>query len=123
LFRFQDRFNSRGLASQSRAQQTVATYFRYSLMELLQKMVSGTPQFVRCLKPNDSRSPKHFDSAKILKQLRYTGVLETIRIRQTGFSHRLAFEEFLKRSVLQKITSPVLRNILFLRKFTKSDVS
>ncbi|XP_053612596.1 myosin-IIIb-like isoform X2 [Plodia interpunctella] len=92
-----DRFNSRGLASQSRAQQTVATYFRYSLMELLQKMVSGTPQFVRCLKPNDSRSPKHFDSAKILKQLRYTGVLETIRIRQNGFSHRLTFEEFLKR--------------------------
>ncbi|XP_045527371.1 myosin-IIIb-like isoform X3 [Pieris brassicae] len=94
---FRDRFNSRGLASQSRAQQTVATYFRYSLMELLQKMVSGTPQFVRCLKPNDSRSPKHFDSAKILKQLRYTGVLETIRIRQNGFSHRLAYEEFIKR--------------------------
>ncbi|GBP22033.1 Myosin-IIIa [Eumeta japonica] len=92
-----ERFNSRGLASQSRAQQTVSTYFRYSLMELLQKMVSGTPQFVRCIKPNDSRSPKHFDSAKILKQLRYTGVLETIRIRQNGFSHRLPFEEFLKR--------------------------
>lgn len=68
-------------------------------MELLQKMVSGTPQFVRCLKPNDSRSPKHFDSTKILKQLRYTGVLETIRIRQNGFSHRLTFEEFLKRWV------------------------
>ncbi|CAH0724788.1 unnamed protein product, partial [Brenthis ino] len=94
---FRDRFNSRGLASQSRAQQTVSTYFRYSLMELLQKMVSGTPQFVRCLKPNDSRSPKNFDSAKILKQLRYTGVLETIRIRQNGFSHRLAFDEFIKR--------------------------
>ncbi|CAK1601925.1 unnamed protein product [Parnassius mnemosyne] len=94
---FRDRFNSRGLASQSRAQQTVSTYFRFSLMELLQKMVSGSPQFVRCLKPNDTRSPKHFDSAKILKQLRYTGVLETIRIRQTGFSHRLTFEEFIKR--------------------------
>ncbi|XP_013176841.1 PREDICTED: myosin-IIIb-like isoform X2 [Papilio xuthus] len=92
-----DRCNSRGLASQSRAQQTVSTYFRYSLMELLQKMVSGSPQFVRCLKPNDTRSPKHFDSAKILKQLRYTGVLETIRIRQNGFSHRLTFEEFIKR--------------------------
>ncbi|XP_041975163.1 myosin-IIIb-like isoform X2 [Aricia agestis] len=92
-----DRFKSRGLASQSRAQQTVSTYFRYSLMELLQKMVSGSPQFVRCLKPNDSRSPKHFDSAKVLKQLRYTGVLETIRIRQNGFSHRLTFDDFIKR--------------------------
>ncbi|KAF4520317.1 hypothetical protein B566_EDAN004377 [Ephemera danica] len=92
-----EKFSSRGLASQSRAQQTVATYFRYSLMDLLQKMVSGYPQFVRCVKPNDSRRPRLFDREKILKQLRYTGVMETIRIRQHGFSHRLAFAEFLRR--------------------------
>ncbi|KAK2585257.1 hypothetical protein KPH14_009957 [Odynerus spinipes] len=92
-----ERYSSRGLASQSRAQQTVATYFRYSLMDLLQKMVSGSPQFVRCIKPNDSRSPRFFDKEKVVKQLRYTGVLETIRIRQSGFSHRIPFNEFLKR--------------------------
>ncbi|XP_059476387.1 myosin-IIIb-like isoform X1 [Neocloeon triangulifer] len=92
-----EKFSSRGLASQSRAQQTVATYFRYSLMDLLQKMVSGYPQFVRCVKPNDSRRPGVFDREKILKQLRYTGVMETIRIRQHGFSHRLTFSEFLRR--------------------------
>ncbi|XP_076174415.1 myosin-IIIb isoform X2 [Ptiloglossa arizonensis] len=92
-----ERYSSRGLASQSRAQQTVATYFRYSLMDLLQKMVSGSPQFVRCIKPNDSRSPRFFDKEKVVKQLRYTGVLETIRIRQNGFSHRIPFNEFLKR--------------------------
>ncbi|XP_075216273.1 myosin-IIIb-like isoform X1 [Lycorma delicatula] len=85
------------LQSQSRAQQTAATYFRYSLMELLQKMVCGSPQFVRCVKPNDSRMPRLFDPAKVVRQLRYTGVLETIRIRQHGFSHRIPFAEFLKR--------------------------
>nr|CAD7201021.1 unnamed protein product [Timema douglasi] len=94
---FKERYSSIGLASQSRAQQTVSTYFRYSLMDLLQKMVSGTPQFVRCLKPNDTREPRLFDSGKVVKQLRYTGVLETIRIRQNGFSHRLPFADFLKR--------------------------
>ncbi|XP_046661580.1 myosin-IIIb-like isoform X1 [Homalodisca vitripennis] len=85
------------LQSQSRAQQTAATYFRYSLMELLQKMVAGAPQFVRCIKPNDQKSPRMFDPAKVVRQLRYTGVLETIRIRQHGFSHRIPFAEFLKR--------------------------
>lgn len=60
-------------------------------------MVSGTPQFVRCLSPNDIKAPKSFDSNKIMKQLKYTGVLETIRIRQHGFSHRILFAEFLKR--------------------------
>lgn len=96
---FQERYTSRGLASQSRAQQTVATYFRFSLMDLLQKMVSGSPQFVRCIKPNDSKSPRLFDNEKVIKQLRYTGVLETIRIRQHGFSHRIPFNDFLKRFV------------------------
>ncbi|CAG5073246.1 Similar to MYO3A: Myosin-IIIa (Homo sapiens) [Cotesia congregata] len=85
------------LASQSRVQQTVSIYFRYSLMDLLQKMVSGTPQFVRCIKPNDLSSPQLFDNEKVIKQLRYTGVLETIRIRQNGFSHRISFADFLKR--------------------------
>lgn len=33
--------------SQSRTQATVATYFRYSLMDLLSKMVAGQPHFVR----------------------------------------------------------------------------
>lgn len=99
----QERFSSVGLASQSRAQQTVSTYFRFSLMDLLQKMVSGTPQFVRCIKPSEERPQQHqqrgavFDAEKVLRQLRYTGVLETIRIRQHGFSHRLPFAEFLKR--------------------------
>jgi myosin-3 len=75
----------------------MATYFRYSLMDLLQKMVSGSPQFIRCIKPNDNKSPKYYDKEKVIKQLRYTGVLETIRIRQNGFSHRIPFSEFLKR--------------------------
>lgn len=92
-----DRYSLRGLASQSRAQQTVATYFRYSLMDLLQKMVSGSPQFVRCIKPNDFQASKQYESQKVLKQLRCAGVLETIRIRQHGFSHRLIFGDFLKR--------------------------
>uniref|UniRef100_A0A8D8XJS4 non-specific serine/threonine protein kinase n=1 Tax=Cacopsylla melanoneura TaxID=428564 RepID=A0A8D8XJS4_9HEMI len=86
-----------GLASQSRSQQTAATYFRYSLMELLQRIVSGTPQFVRCIKPNELGIPNSFDRCKVIKQLRCTGVLETIRIRQNGFSHRILFADFLKR--------------------------
>ncbi|XP_057336202.1 myosin-IIIa isoform X2 [Microplitis mediator] len=92
-----EKYSNRALSSQSRVQQTISTYFRYSLMDLLQKMVSGTPQFVRCIKPNDNSTKKLFDNDKVIKQLRYSGVLETIRIRQNGFSHRILFADFLKR--------------------------
>ncbi|KAB7503598.1 Unconventional myosin-XVB [Armadillidium nasatum] len=90
-------YDSRGLASQTKAQQTVATYFRYSLMDLLQKMVNGMPHFIRCIKPNDEKKPNFFCCSKVEQQLRYAGVMETVRIRQHGFSHRIPFAEFLRR--------------------------
>ncbi|XP_041116372.1 myosin-IIIb-like [Polyodon spathula] len=77
--------------------QTVASYFRYSLMDLLSKMVVGQPHFVRCIKPNDDRQALTFSRERVLVQLRYTGILETVSIRRQGYSHRIPFEEFVKR--------------------------
>ncbi|KAF6115167.1 myosin IIIB [Phyllostomus discolor] len=77
--------------------QTMASYFRYSLMDLLSKMVVGQPHFVRCIKPNDDREALKFSQERVLAQLRSTGILETVRIRQQGYSHRILFEEFVKR--------------------------
>ncbi|PNI86333.1 MYO3B isoform 3 [Pan troglodytes] len=77
--------------------QTVASYFRYSLMDLLSKMVVGQPHFVRCIKPNDDREALQFSRERVLAQLRSTGILETVSIRRQGYSHRILFEEFVKR--------------------------
>ncbi|ELK28202.1 Myosin-IIIb [Myotis davidii] len=77
--------------------QTMASYFRYSLMDLLSKMVVGQPHFVRCIKPNDDREALKFSQERVLVQLRSTGILGTVRIRQQGYSHRILFEEFVKR--------------------------
>ncbi|XP_052238013.1 myosin-IIIb-like isoform X2 [Dreissena polymorpha] len=83
--------------SMTRIQQTVATYFRFSLMDLLAKMVAGSPHFVRCIRPNEKNIPDSFDSQKVTTQLQYTGVLETTRIRREGYSHRIPYAEFVKR--------------------------
>ncbi|KAF7215867.1 myosin-IIIb isoform X2 [Nothobranchius furzeri] len=77
--------------------QTVASYFRYSLMDLLSKMVVGQPHFVRCIKPNDDRQALRFFKERVMLQLRYTGILETVNIRRQGYSHRIPFEEFVNR--------------------------
>ncbi|XP_054555432.1 myosin-IIIb [Talpa occidentalis] len=77
--------------------QTMASYFRYSLMDLLSKMVVGQPHFVRCIKPNDDREALKFSRERVLAQLRSTGILETVSIRRQGYSHRILFEEFVKR--------------------------
>jgi hypothetical protein len=38
-----------------------------------------------------------FDDQLVLQQLRYTGVLETIKIRKQGYSVRITFDEFMQR--------------------------
>uniref|UniRef100_A0A667H121 Myosin IIIA n=1 Tax=Lynx canadensis TaxID=61383 RepID=A0A667H121_LYNCA len=69
----------------------------YSLMDLLSKMMVGQPHFVRCIKPNNDRQARKYDREKVLLQLRYTGILETARIRRLGYSHRILFANFIKR--------------------------
>lgn len=52
---------------------------------------------ISCLKPNSCKLADTFTPEYILSQLKYTGVLETTRIRRQGYSVRMTFEEFLER--------------------------
>ncbi|GAU98067.1 hypothetical protein RvY_09264 [Ramazzottius varieornatus] len=87
----------RTLASQTKAQQSLSTHFRYSLMDLLSKIVAGNPHFIRCIKPNDEMAAGFFCYSKVKLQLCYAGVLETARIRREGHAYRVTFSDFLKR--------------------------
>ena len=61
-------------------------------------MNSACPHFVRCIKPNTAKLPDKFTPEYVIAQLRYTGIMETTRIRQLGYPLRLQPEEFLQRS-------------------------
>jgi myosin heavy subunit len=37
-----------------------------------------------------------FDSETVQRQLRYTGMLETVRIRQAGYNVRFTYDEFIQ---------------------------
>ncbi|XP_065335143.1 unconventional myosin-XV isoform X4 [Cloeon dipterum] len=76
---------------------TVAARFHDSLQQLLESMSKCNPWFVRCIKPNNEKAAMKFDMPVVLEQLRYTGMLETIRIRKTGYPVRLRFGQFVER--------------------------
>ncbi|XP_065511840.1 myosin-IIIb-like [Caloenas nicobarica] len=83
----------------STRKQSAGAQFRHSLMVLMERMYSANPHFVRCIKPNSQKEPGMVDSQVVLLQLRYNGLLETIRIRRDGFSWRPSFEEFAERFI------------------------
>ena len=76
---------------------TVSTQYKTSLEALMDKMGACQPHFVRCLKPNDLQRPRDFNEKRILTQLKYTGMLETTRIRREGFAVRPLFAEFVEQ--------------------------
>ncbi|CAG2167007.1 unnamed protein product, partial [Oppiella nova] len=75
---------------------TVTHQFQSSLQQLMEALNLANPFFVRCIKSNGDKIANHFDDVLVLLQLRYTGMLETVRIRQSGYSVRLSFDEFIQ---------------------------
>ena len=53
-----------------------------------------TLHYIRCVKPNDGMAAFGFEQARVLRQLQYSGVLEMVRIRRSGFPNRMPFAEF-----------------------------
>lgn len=76
---------------------TVAANFCESLLSLIDTMSRCNPYFVRCIKPNNDKAAMVFEKSVVLDQLRYTGMLETIRIRKLGFPVRVKFPSFIER--------------------------
>lgn len=75
---------------------TVAAQFQQSLHSLMDTLNQANPFFIRCIKSNGNKFPNEFDDETVQRQLRYTGMLETVRIRQAGFNVRLTYDEFIQ---------------------------
>ncbi|XP_066263095.1 unconventional myosin-Va [Euwallacea similis] len=73
---------------------SVGSQFRESLNALMTTLNATTPHYVRCIKPNDSKTGFEFNAKRAVQQLRACGVLETIRISAAGFPSRWNYDDF-----------------------------
>ncbi|CAK0892768.1 unnamed protein product [Prorocentrum cordatum] len=92
--------SSTGYAPQPRRKlfgKTIISSFQQELNELCTALETRQCRHVRCLRPNDSQSPLVFDDGSMLRQCRYSGLLEATRIRRQGFPHRRPMEAFAAR--------------------------
>ncbi|MEE6516128.1 hypothetical protein FKM82_025366, partial [Ascaphus truei] len=77
--------------------QTVSQLHKENLNKLMTNLRSTQPHFVRCIIPNDTKTPGVMDPFMVLQQLRCNGVLEGIRICRKGYPNRLLYADFKQR--------------------------
>uniref|UniRef100_A0A667WUA0 Myosin heavy chain, fast skeletal muscle-like n=1 Tax=Myripristis murdjan TaxID=586833 RepID=A0A667WUA0_9TELE len=77
--------------------QTVSALFRENLGKLMTNLRSTHPHFVRCLIPNETKTPGLMENFLVIHQLRCNGVLEGIRICRKGFPSRILYGDFKQR--------------------------
>ncbi|GCB64555.1 hypothetical protein scyTo_0004628 [Scyliorhinus torazame] len=77
--------------------QTVSALFRENLNKLMTNLRSTHPHFVRCLIPNETKTPGAMENHLVMHQLRCNGVLEGIRICRKGFPSRILYGDFKQR--------------------------
>ncbi|CAH2302745.1 unconventional myosin-Id [Pelobates cultripes] len=86
---------------------TAATLFKNSMIALVDNLASKEPYYVRCIKPNDKKSPSLFDPERCRHQVEYLGLLENVRVRRAGFAYRQEYERFLHRyKMISQLTWP-----------------
>uniref|UniRef100_A0A8C9FT30 Myosin heavy chain 6 n=1 Tax=Pavo cristatus TaxID=9049 RepID=A0A8C9FT30_PAVCR len=77
--------------------QTVSSLHKENLNKLMTNLRSTAPHFVRCIIPNETKTPGAMDAFLVLHQLRCNGVLEGIRICRKGFPNRVLYADFKQR--------------------------
>ncbi|KAM9371425.1 myosin-1B-like [Phaethornis superciliosus] len=90
----------KGTKNKGSSFQTVSVLFRENLSKLMSKLRTTHPHFVRCIVPNETKTPGLMDHKLVLHQLRCNGVLEGIRICRKGFPNKILYEDFKQRYIL-----------------------
>ncbi|XP_075152273.1 myosin 28B1 [Haematobia irritans] len=90
-------------------QVTLSVKFRNSLELLMRTLGAAHPFFIRCIKPNEEKKPNLLDRELCVRQLRYSGMMETARIRRAGYPIRHTYREFVQRYrvLMRGVTGPI----------------
>ncbi|XP_076373581.1 neither inactivation nor afterpotential protein C-like isoform X2 [Tachypleus tridentatus] len=90
--------SSRGVIPQNaQANPSKALNLYQTFSELLTHITKGSPYFVFCIQSNRQSKSNYFSYKDVQSQTSSLNITNTAILKQKGYSHRIPFEEFLKR--------------------------
>ncbi|EGR30141.1 myosin, putative, partial [Ichthyophthirius multifiliis] len=97
--------NNENINQKQQSDKFLGAKFRTQIQELIYNLKKSDVHFIRCIKPNEEKQFFQFNQQLVLQQLRYLGVLDTIKISKNGYPIRISFVEFYKQFYLIDLRS------------------
>ena len=91
LFKLQD------TKKKKKKKKTLGGEFRHNLNALMDSINATHPNFVRCVKSNSAKKALGLEPSLVMRQLRYSGLFEAIRIRRAGYAYRMPHKQFFQQ--------------------------
>jgi len=86
---------------------TAGNKIRVQCQALVTTLLECTPHYIRCIKPNETKSQLTVDQNLTTHQVKYLGLCESIKVRRAGFAYRAEYFRFLERfGILSPQTYP-----------------
>ncbi|XP_052271099.1 unconventional myosin-VIIb-like isoform X2 [Dreissena polymorpha] len=95
--RLEDLGGRQTISRTTRGKPTVGDTFKHQLSALVDILSTTNPWYVRCIKPNSTKKPNSYIDDDVIVQLRYSGMLDIIRIKREGYPVHVPLETFLDK--------------------------
>jgi myosin heavy subunit len=102
---FSDNIKKMGINRNKVKINSITNQFCTSLNEFLDIIKESDLHFIKCIKPNDSEKPLHFNYDMVKEQLVYNGIIQLITILKSGYSHTMLNNQFDKTYRIPMTTS------------------
>uniref|UniRef100_A0A4W3GSM5 Unconventional myosin-Ia n=1 Tax=Callorhinchus milii TaxID=7868 RepID=A0A4W3GSM5_CALMI len=76
---------------------TAGSQFKASVAILMKNLLAKNPNYIRCIKPNETKKRGVFEEGLVGTQVRYLGLMENVRVRRAGYAYRQLYEPCLRR--------------------------
>mmetsp|Transcript_3556 Transcript_3556/g.4065 ORF Transcript_3556/g.4065 Transcript_3556/m.4065 type:complete len:840 (-) Transcript_3556:107-2626(-) len=73
---------------------TTCMQYKKDVGKLMADLSKCNQHYIRCIKPNSAKRPGMFERDLTLEQVKYLGMLETVKVRRAGYAFRMEFQRF-----------------------------
>jgi len=86
-----------GRATGTKRPDTTCVQYKSMVSNLMNDLMKTSLHYIRCIKPNDSKSAGVFQDQLVTTQALYLGLLENVKVRRAGYAFRMEYPRFVAK--------------------------